>query len=540
MSTTNKTSFNLSNSTDKECNDKVFESISNAQFCNIKDINGTNKKHYKKIPKQQYTKPHKCEKCLKTFNVLENLTLHMSTHNSQLRCPQCGKIFSRIASLKGHIRIHFKNEYFQCNLCSEIFHYEIKLHHHMHINHRLSVRSDNCKITSKTMHSSPVQPDVPNDNSSCPSTHEIDRIVKRKEHQCVYCEKIFLRSSSLKRHERIHRNERPYSCESCRKSFTQKNSLTVHQLTVHTGKRPHECPDCPQRFAQKTNLLVHINRCHSMDSLSDVEFSCSQCTCKFKKLSSLTTHVGRWHKKIIDRLDNESNNDNNNSSTEVDIVMVQLNEIAQPASINEKFQMDVDKDNSINSMCHSTELKSENLSIFSLIDKHPDGKIVHYNAKTSIKNGVRLFICTFCDKKCSHPSDMIRHFRTHTKEKPYKCEICERQFALKVSLKVHMQIHNKDQSNQFNNNRISKNVFNGVKNKLALQDNNNATRFKIAMAKPILLTDKQHLVVKNNSSETIKYECYICHNLFKLKYSLKQHIESHFGIKRFKCQHCGK
>ena len=39
------------------------------------------------------------------------------------------------------------------------------------------------------------------------------------------------------------------------------------------------------------------------------------------------------------------------------------------------------------------------------------------------------------------PSDLVRHFRIHTKEKPFKCEECDRAFTVKSTLITHMKIH---------------------------------------------------------------------------------------------------
>ena len=40
----------------------------------------------------------------------------------------------------------------------------------------------------------------------------------------------------------------------------------------------------------------------------------------------------------------------------------------------------------------------------------------------------------YCSKEFKKPSDLIRHIRIHTHEKPYKCTQCFRAFAVKSTL----------------------------------------------------------------------------------------------------------
>jgi len=49
--------------------------------------------------------------------------------------------------------------------------------------------------------------------------------------------------------------------------------------------------------------------------------------------------------------------------------------------------------------------------------------------------------CDVCEKVFAKPSDLTRHMRTHTKEKPYECDVCEKRFTQSSHLKTHVHIH---------------------------------------------------------------------------------------------------
>jgi len=49
--------------------------------------------------------------------------------------------------------------------------------------------------------------------------------------------------------------------------------------------------------------------------------------------------------------------------------------------------------------------------------------------------------CVTCGKNFKKPSDLLRHVRIHTGEKPFRCEMCNREFTVKSTLDSHRKTH---------------------------------------------------------------------------------------------------
>lgn len=193
---------------------------------------------------------------------------------------------------------------------------------------------------------------------------------RQKNFICDVCGRSMRHAMDLIIHMRVHTKEKPFQCTYCPSKFAQVSTLNAH-IRVHTGERPHACRICGKRFISSSSMRIHIAS-HS----DEKKYQCNICEKRLKSLCALKKH---------------------------------------------RFCMHISEKPHACDKCGATFAFSKSLAN-------------HLKSKHSELSGT-------CEQCHRHFINLGEHMMVHTGLRPFECQTCNKKFTTQRNLGLHSMRH---------------------------------------------------------------------------------------------------
>ncbi|KAM3917675.1 zinc finger protein 646 isoform 1-T2 [Leptodactylus fuscus] len=436
------------------------------------------------------SRPYQCEECGRSYRHAGSLFNHKKSHKmGQYHCLICDKTYSNLMALKNHQRTHYEAKRHPCSQCEKTFKWKRQLLRHQLVHSQEGFQPDS-QMPSGTEEAKTIDNHQEENSILGHEAHSfkheavcnvVDRVTYKENDsastikpECVSCGTSFIDYTELESHsckengldtsatKSEKKDERPYRCDICNRTYRHAGSLHTHKSTHKHGN--YKCSVCNKEFlnpiAMKTHLRTHTARkraqrvdCgqsfQSSQELSsnntvhagEKSFHCPTCNRRFSCQLTLRHHQRTHEPSPPSSL--VSTKSTRTFSTNSEKKMLQSSgklrshkDQANPEDRKYKCKQ------CGRSYLHAGSLfnhqKTHNIGVY----KCPNCLKVFSNL-LAFKNHLRIhrYNCTECGKAFRNSSDLVAHTKIH-KEGSFTCSLCNKHFLCRSSYKQHQRIHN--------------------------------------------------------------------------------------------------
>jgi len=216
------------------------------------------------------------------------------------------------------------------------------------------------------------------------------------------------------------------TCRICNRAYYDKTSLRKH-LRLHFDERPFHCDLCNSTFRQRQHLKYHLrahNRAEGLrsprksENNSDPDWTCRLCHTRIGSLRSLRQHMLRAHR------------------TRQAFRCQWCGKDFYHQALLQKHQ-DHDHGTDTCLVCHVCSQKFHVGTPWEVLKVHRQ-KLHGRQEKRKHMPYLELQ-CGYCRRKYKSQGSLNEHLKLHNSANHYQCSLCQRQFSLKGNCQKHIK-----------------------------------------------------------------------------------------------------